>query len=358
MSPEQSNAMGGQPSPERRSGFIGTPPHDEVPSASMAFDVHAAALRAAGRDILLTARPNAGWRLDRLQLKRLLLEFRNSGGASIVAGESPADAIVIATFSSAKSGELVNGRPINPLDIVLFPPAGKYIQTSSHPHEWITAVVPVSQFPQNGELETGAVDILAREIQPAILRSPTLAQKIIMTASMIERLAGDGAGLQMSPLLHDRETSLLETLSIAVWAALDCLVLKPPSSRARGTKAGDLAYQAFRQLDTPTADGHRIADLCRAFGATERQLRRSFKSQFAIGPNKLARLQRINRVRRLLVDRKENRFKIGSILASCEVTEPGRFASEYKALFGETPSQTRNRYRPGSVRGFPPGTGV
>jgi AraC-like DNA-binding protein len=358
MSPEQSNAMDGLPSLERRPGFFGMPSHEVPPPASVEFDVHAAALRAAGRDILLTARPGARWRLDRLPLKHLLLEFRNSGGASIVAGESPADAIVIATLASAKSGELINGRPIGPLDLVLFPPAVKFIQASSHPHEWITAVVPVSQFPQKYELETNVVDILAREIQPVILRSPTLAQKFIMTAGTIERLAGDSAALQTSPLLHDCETSLLETLSIAVWAVLNRLMLKPPFSRARGTKAGDLAYQAFRQLDTPTADGHRIADFCRAFGATERQLRRALKSHFAIGPNKLARLQRINRVRQLLVDRKENRFKIGSILASCEVTEPGRFASEYKALFGETPSQTRNRYRPGNGRSFTPGTGV
>jgi len=355
MSPEQSTD--GLPSLERRPGFSGTR-HEDATPASVEFDAHAAALRVTGRDILLTSRPSAGWRLDRLPLKHLLLEYRNSGGANIVAGESPADAIVVATLASAKSGELINGRPIGPLDLVLFPPAGKFIQTSSHPHEWIAAVVPVSQLPQKYESEANVVDILAREIQPIILRSPTLAQKIVMSAGMIDRLVGDSAAYQTLPRLHDCETSLLETLSIAVWAALDRLRVKPPFSRARGTKAADLAYRAFRQLDASAADGHRIADLCRVFGATERQLRRSFKSHFAIGPNKLARLQRINRVRRLLVDRKENGSKIGSILASCEVTEPGRFACEYKALFGETPSQTRNRYRSGNRHGFTPGTGA
>jgi AraC-like DNA-binding protein len=350
MCPEPIIASAGLSPLERPPGIIAMPREDAA-SASVEFDAHAAALRASGRDILLTARPGSGWRLDRLPLERLLLEFRTSGGASIVAGETPADTIVIGIPVSAKSGELVNGRSVGPFDIVVFPPGERFILASPHPHGWITAIVPVSQFPRKYELEPNVVDILARESQPVILKSPTLAQKIIAGANTIQRLAGDRAVHPPSLLLHDCETSLIDTLSVAVWAVLDRLTHRAPGSRARKTRARDLAYRAFWQLDTSTAEGHRVAGLCQALNATERQLRRSFKSHFAIGPNKFARLQRINRVRRLLVDSRENRLKIGSILAACDVTEPGRFATEYRAVFGETPSQTRSRYRSSNVRG-------
>jgi hypothetical protein len=63
-----------------------------------------------------------------------------------------------------------------------------------------------------------------------------------------------------------------------------------------------------------------------------------------MGPARLARLHRLNRVRRRLVEGIPESMKIMNVLADCEVTEFGRFAGEYKTLFGEMPSETRRKH--------------
>ncbi len=94
-------------------------------------------------------------------------------------------------------------------------------------------------------------------------------------------------------------------------------------------------------IDTPIY----VAELCRAAGVSERTLRNAFQSLYHVSPIRLLHLRRLHQVRRALRDD-----------ASASVTEValrfgfgnlGRFAVEFRQLFGESPSHTRRRGRKG-----------
>lgn len=87
--------------------------------------------------------------------------------------------------------------------------------------------------------------------------------------------------------------------------------------------------------DTP----HSVADLCSHLHVTRRTLQNSFQETLGLSPATFLRSVRLNAVRRAL--REPGNATIAEVAARWGFWHMGHFSQEYKALFGETPSQTR-----------------
>jgi len=128
-----------------------------------------------------------------------------------------------------------------------------------------------------------------------------------------------------------------------VSAAGDCA--QPELSRqSRVTRAG-IVKRALDFIEMHDADVLTVEGLCLAIGTSNRTLLRAFRHFFDVGPARYMRLRQLNCVHRALRNSAPRSASIRSILISFNVTEFGRFAFEYKALFGESPSQTHDRHR-------------
>ena len=82
-----------------------------------------------------------------------------------------------------------------------------------------------------------------------------------------------------------------------------------------------------------------VPDLCQAIGTSRRALQYAFEEVMQISPVTYLRTMRLNRVRSEL--RECPASTVGDVAARWGFWHPSRFASEYKALFGESPSATR-----------------
>lgn len=82
-----------------------------------------------------------------------------------------------------------------------------------------------------------------------------------------------------------------------------------------------------------------VPDLCQAIGTSRRALQYAFEEVMQISPVTYLRTMRLNRVRSEL--RQCSASTVGDVAARWGFWHPSRFASEYKALFGESPSATR-----------------
>lgn len=84
-----------------------------------------------------------------------------------------------------------------------------------------------------------------------------------------------------------------------------------------------------------------VADLCRALKVSRRTLQYSFQSVHGVNPVSYLRAVRLNGVRRMLKLAAGNPGAcVADIAARWGFWHLSRFASDYKALFGELPSQT------------------
>jgi AraC family transcriptional regulator, ethanolamine operon transcriptional activator len=88
-----------------------------------------------------------------------------------------------------------------------------------------------------------------------------------------------------------------------------------------------------------------IARLSAAAGVSERALRNAFYQVYAISPKRYLRRWRLNLVRNALRSADRQRISVTDVATQHGFSELGRFAGEYKALFGERPSQTLYRAR-------------
>ena len=132
--------------------------------------------------------------------------------------------------------------------------------------------------------------------------------------------------------------SLEESILAAAVAAID-----PPHERKTPdgplishhrvvSRAEDALAEA---IDTPIY----VADLCKAAGVSERTLRNAFQSLYSVSPIRLLHLRRLHQVRRALRD--DAQASVTEVALRFGFGNLGRFAVEYRQLFGESPSHTR-----------------
>ena len=86
-----------------------------------------------------------------------------------------------------------------------------------------------------------------------------------------------------------------------------------------------------------------LADLCAATGASERTLQQVFLEFYGVSPLRYLKLRRLNLARQCLRDGTPGDTRVTDVALECGFWELGRFATDYKALFGESPSHTLQR---------------
>lgn len=115
----------------------------------------------------------------------------------------------------------------------------------------------------------------------------------------------------------------------------------PPLSPTARKRMVDRAREyALGHLDEPLS----ILDLCNHIGASRRKLQYCFQETLGINPVAYLRALRLNAVRRELRD-SPHEHGVQEMAARWGFWHLSRFASDYRTLFGETPSQTLRRHK-------------
>lgn len=113
----------------------------------------------------------------------------------------------------------------------------------------------------------------------------------------------------------------------------------PLNPTARKRMVDRAREYALGHLDEPLS----ILDLCNHIGTSRRKLQYCFQETLGINPVAYLRALRLNAVRRELRD-SPHEHGVQEVAARWGFWHLSRFASDYRTLFGETPSQTLRRH--------------
>ena len=124
-------------------------------------------------------------------------------------------------------------------------------------------------------------------------------------------------------------------------ALLGCIATGAPAAGLPASAASRrrIVARARQYMQAHAQEVIAVPDLCQAIGASRRALQYAFEEVMQISPVTYLRAMRLNQVRSEL--RQNRAAPVGDVAARWGFWHPSRFASDYKAMFGELPSATR-----------------
>lgn len=310
------------------------------------FNSYAAELHRMDIMVMLAGSEQADWHIDRYSLDGMTLQHEREGAPNVWMGVMPKDVIGLRMKTSAgPEPARANGRAIAPGDIVVIPPGSPFLLSSGAAGDWISVFLKTDSARISGTpLVEYANDPLGAGVS-VVSTVPIVISRVVELATRI-REAADQAEASHASCAAELEQPLIDLLAVAARRRKDGRPRLPGRSRARPEKIVLRALEFVRMQSKTRPTVH---TLCEAISASDRTLRRAFHFFLGMGPASFLKVYQLNYVRRTMLSEASLSLTVTRLLAACSVREFGRFAGEYKALFGELPSQTRKR----SLRGLP-----
>lgn len=117
-------------------------------------------------------------------------------------------------------------------------------------------------------------------------------------------------------------------------------LIKPPTTLSRAYAITRRGRNFIEQNITRPLTIHEI---CNAIGTSRRALQYAFNTVFGINPVSYLRVVRLNRARQALLSKGAENTNVTSTAMNWGFVHLGRFAQDYKRLFGESPSMSLSR---------------
>jgi len=141
--------------------------------------------------------------------------------------------------------------------------------------------------------------------------------------------------------------SLRETILAAARGLL------PPDNASERPHARDsrtrqrIVHEADKYLSDNPARPVYTDEICTALGTSASRLHLAFHATFGISPHRYLKMRRMSMVRVALLSRSGPWHSVKAAALSHGFWHLGQFAHDYRAMYGESPSETIARVRPG-----------
>jgi len=176
------------------------------------------------------------------------------------------------------------------------------------------------------ELRAGSV---ARIVHPDPVRMARLARLHRATRPLVDTAP--------EVILRQEVSSALE--HELVHAMVTCLADDNQAEPAAAWRQHSIIIRRFEDFLAENCDRPlHLAEICAATGASERILRICCEEHLGMGPIRYLWLRRIHLARRALISADPAKTTVTEVATLFGFWELGRFATSYRALFGESPS--------------------
>jgi AraC family transcriptional regulator, ethanolamine operon transcriptional activator len=300
-------------------------------------DEAAAAYHGVDMDLSILSRASTDWRVLQVDAGDSVFCAVEIAAAVSAASAMKSDTMAFCIGVGGSGGWTVNGHSVDSRSLAFFSEGTETVARTTAPLDWLAVNVSRASFARSFENFTHRSFAVANGIS---IFAPKEAQYLRLRNDFIT-----AAGLAKSAphLLRDGEirASLEKTLLEAVFNSLGYpAVSEHLNYRSLATRARDYLK----------AHGSRAvfqADLCAELDISDRSLRRVFVDYFGMSPGRYLKLLRLNQARRALRAVEQPVASVTEVGMRYAFFDLGRFAADYRSLFGELPSSTLRKARAG-----------
>ena len=301
-------------------------------------DEYAAAFRNAKVEITVTGRGQFTAELTSIDLHRLQMQRYHENLPRVVHWTGTSERAVIAFRTQPGPSLLWGGAEMLPNNLVR-DGVGSIFQRSSGPVSWVAMSLPVADMVTAGAAIAG-LDLTPPKDPVMLTPSPSAIAKLQGLSAAAGQLAKYGSEIIAYPeAAHGLEQAMIE-------AMVDCLGSSKDLGKSLAQAQHAIVMHRFLQaVERHPGEPLYILQICKAIGVSERALRMCCQEYLGTGPKRYLLLRRMHQARRALREAASDTTTVATIATQFGFWHLGRFAIDYQALFGESPSGTLRRGR-------------
>jgi AraC family ethanolamine operon transcriptional activator len=127
---------------------------------------------------------------------------------------------------------------------------------------------------------------------------------------------------------------------LVCYLSLIAVELEPPSAKAASSARQIGMRRAFEYLRHNRETRVSVSDLLEVAGISERSLQYAFREAFDMSPSAFMKRRRLHFARQQLLSARPRETSVSTVATGLGFYELGRFASDYRQIFGQSPSVT------------------
>jgi AraC-like DNA-binding protein len=301
------------------------------------FQCQSALQSADQAEILPTARGSFHVELTQIAMDKLRMQRFTINLPQVVMAAKTSDRQAIAFLLERSSSSLQHcGIEVTPHDIVVYDHDVLH-QRSTFDYHLGTMSVPLDDFPALCETIAGSVSPDRRR-HPTVRPDPALLSRLRKLHKAVGQLAHDTPDiLDMPEVRRALEEQLIHVM-------VRCLAEGAGVEATMSDRRHNAVVARFEEFLEANPDRPLyLTEICPAIGVAERTLRAACEEHLGMGPIRFLTLRRMHLVRRALLHAHPSEATVTRIVTDQGFWELGRFSVAYRALFGESPSETLRR---------------
>jgi AraC-like DNA-binding protein len=276
--------------------------------------------------------------LEKLRLPGAVLNRGFYGMRLVADGTMPTGAITIGVVTGRPAGTVLYGVESPPLTILLWGEGAELNYHAGPGNSWTGYSVDRERVQQTSYLLYGRPLPIPRQGVVNFRPDKTCGRRVVAT---LDALFALGSYPQPGPPIEALARQLEEQLIYELACALNNRRYGESSREARGVaERRDLMRRAEDYLQANLSEPFSLNDFAQTVGIPHRMLQRRFRSVYGVTPQAWFRSMKLNALRRELQQTNGAGERISDIATRWGFLHFGRFAEDYRRLFGECPRNT------------------
>ena len=281
--------------------------------------------------------PDRGnWLLTNLTVGKLSVQFGQAGGSAVVEGSPQPGGVSLFILTQGLLAMSGNGRRFDGLSVLVAGPGDEFCLAAEGWRRWCSLYIPNVELADAKENEPmtscskhGIVRLpseqmerfrsIIRQLEQTVQRAPLAFQSAAAQKAARDKLVPEIQAVFVGP--YETESTL----------------------GRRAVSRTQIIRASMDFLDEHGGDYLSVQQLATAAGVSERTLRDAFRHYFGVAPVEYLNRRTLHQVRKALQVADPSKKTVTEIAAEFGVWQLGRFAGDYRFLFGELPSETLRR---------------
>lgn len=301
------------------------------------FEAYASAVAHADLRLMLPRLDKPCWEVATQSVGRIDLQFGKEGSGIIADGAVHSGGKTV--FVPLAGLQVGNGQPLHDHSVLVLNPRAELTVASREAHDWCSVFLPNDLFnlDESANAESSGA---SPDSQVIDIGSQATIRLRRLLASLERSLRLEPDLTSTSAIQKSIESELLAAFQFVV-AGNDAP--QPKMGRPCFPRR-EIIRRTVDKVEQHENESLSIEELVQEVGVSERTLRDIFLNYYGVPPQRYFTVKRLHQARAVLQDADPACTRVTAVAAEFGFWHFGRFARNYRRLFGEAPSQTLKKY--------------